>query len=64
MPGFTYTKESCLESLIVSWLVERNGYEEGSNADYNKDYSIDETRRFRSLQDTQPNTPLALCIAT
>ncbi len=26
MQGFTNTKESGLESLIVSWLVERNGY--------------------------------------
>ena len=51
---FTNTKESGLEALIVKWLVEHNGYEEGSNADYNKDYAIDETRLFRFLQDTQP----------
>ena len=48
------TKESGLEMLIVKWLVEHNGYEEGSNADYNKEYAIDETRLFRFLQDTQP----------
>ena len=52
---FTNTKESGLETLIVKWLVEHNGYEEGSNADYNKEYAIDETRLFRFLQDTQPN---------
>lgn len=38
---FTNTKESGLETLIVKWLVEHNGYEEGSNADYNKEYAID-----------------------
>ena len=30
----TNTKESGFEALIVNWLVEHNGYEEGSNADY------------------------------
>lgn len=50
---FTNTKESGLEALIVKWLVEHNDYEEGSNADYNKEYAIDETRLFRFLQDTQ-----------
>ena len=51
---FTNTKESGLEALIVKWLVDHNDYEEGSNADYNKEYAIDETRLFRFLQDTQP----------
>ena len=50
----TNTKESGFEALIVNWLVEHNGYEEGSNTDYNKEYAIDETRLFRFLQDTQP----------
>ena len=54
MASFTNTRESGLEALIVKWLVEHNGYEEGSNADYNKEYAIDETRLFRFLQDTQP----------
>lgn len=36
MPRFTNIKESGLEVLIVKWLVEHNGYEEGNNADYNK----------------------------
>lgn len=51
---FTNTKENGLETLIVNWLVEHNGYEEGSNADYNKEYAIDETRLFRFLEKTQP----------
>lgn len=49
----TNTKESGLETLIVDWLVNQNGYEQGSNADYNRDYAIDETRLFRFLQVTQ-----------
>lgn len=35
----TNTKESGFEALIVNWLVEHNGYEEGSNTDYNKEYA-------------------------
>lgn len=53
---FTNTKESGLEALIVKWLVEQNGYEQGVNQDYNRDYAIDETRLFRFLQDTQPDS--------
>lgn len=53
---FTDTKEKGLESLIVKWLVEHNGYEQGTNADYNRDYAIDETRLFRFLEDTQPDS--------
>lgn len=55
MPGFTNTKENGLETLIVKWLVEHNRYEEGNNADYNKEYALDETRLFRFLKDTQPD---------
>ena len=54
MSPFTNIKESGLETLIVKWLVEQNGYEEGVNADYNKEYAIDETRVLRFLKDTQP----------
>lgn len=51
----TNTRESGLESLIVDWLVNQNGYEQGSNADYNREYAIDETRLFRFLSATQPD---------
>lgn len=54
--AFTNTKESGLEALIVKLLVEQDGYEQGTNADYNRDYAIDETRLFRFLQDTQPDS--------
>jgi len=53
--AYTNTRESGLETLIVDWLVSHNGYEQGTNADYNREYAIDETRLFRFLQDTQPD---------
>lgn len=53
--AFTNTKESGLEALIVKWMVEQNGYEQGTNADYTREYAVDETRLFRFLQDTQPD---------
>ncbi|MCI6162832.1 MAG: hypothetical protein MR666_05160 [Dialister sp.] len=64
MAGFTNTRESGLETLIVKWLVEHNGYEEGSNADYNKEHAIDETRLFRFLLDTQPKEMSKLGVFT
>lgn len=54
--AFTNTKESGLEALIVKWLVDHNDYEQGTNADYNREYAVDETRLFRFLQDTQPDS--------
>lgn len=53
--AFTNTKENGLEALIVKWLVEHNDYEQGTNADYNREYAIDETRLFRFLSETQPD---------
>lgn len=50
----TNTKEEGFETLIVKHLVEVNGYEEGSNTDYNRDYAVDEERLFRFLHETQP----------
>ena len=52
---FTNTKESGLESLIVKWLVEHNGYEQGHNHDYSMVYALDTVRLFRFLKDTQPD---------
>ena len=54
MATFTDTSEKNLESIIESWLVEHNKYEKGCNADYNKEFAVDETRLFRFLRDTQP----------
>jgi type I restriction enzyme R subunit len=46
----TNTKESGLENLIINYLVEQNGYEQGTNEDYNRDYAIDEVRLLRFLK--------------
>lgn len=54
--AFTNTRENGLEALIVKWLVEQNGYEQGANADYNREYAIDETRLFRFLKETQKDS--------
>lgn len=51
---FTDKTEKGFETIIVNWLVEQNGYEQGTNDDYNKEYTVDETRLFRFLNDTQP----------
>ena len=48
------TKESGFEALIVKWLVEQNGYEQGASADYNREYAVDEARLLRFLETTQP----------
>lgn len=52
--AFTDKTEKGFETLIVNWLVDQNGYQQGTNEDYNKEYAIDETRLFRFLNDTQP----------
>ena len=45
--------ETSLETIITRYLVDHNGYEEGINSDYNKEYAIDEVRLFRFLDATQ-----------
>lgn len=47
-------KENGFETLIVNWLTQQNGYEQGTNDDYNREFAVDETRLFRFLQNTQP----------
>ena len=49
----TDTKEKGLESLIVKWLVEQNGYEQGTSDNFSREYAVDETRLFRFLSETQ-----------
>jgi type I restriction enzyme R subunit len=51
----TNTRESGLETLIIDYLVSSNGYEQGTNKDYNRDYAVDETRLLKFLQETQPD---------
>ena len=58
----TNTKENGFETLIVNYLVEQNGFEQGTNDDYNIKYTIDESRFFRFLEDTQKEKVSALGI--
>ena len=52
----TNIKENGFEQMIVDHLCSCCGYEEGKNADYNKEYAIDEVRLFRFLETTQPDS--------
>lgn len=52
---FTSTNEASLESLIVKWLVEQNGYEQGHSHDYDMEYALDPSRLIRFLKETQPD---------
>ena len=61
---FTNVKESGLESLLVNWLVNHNGYEQGQNRDYNTEYALDTTRLFRFLKNTQPDAVKKLQLET
>ena len=38
------TKENGFETLIVEYLINNNGYEQGDTNEYNKEYAIDEDR--------------------
>ena len=50
----TNTSEHGLESIIVNYLRDKNGYHEGSTNDYNKDYALDTGTLEAFLRDTQP----------
>ena len=60
--AFTDRTERGFETLIVNWLVNQNGYEQGTNDDYSKEYAVDETRLFHFLNDTQPQETAKLGI--
>ncbi|HIV09467.1 MAG TPA: type I restriction endonuclease subunit R [Candidatus Spyradenecus faecavium] len=49
----TDVSEKGLETTFVSWLVGQNGYEEGTNADYDRGLALDTTRLLRFLESTQ-----------
>ena len=48
--------ENGFETSIVDYLVQVNGYEEGSNDKYDKKYALDIERLFRFLESTQKQT--------
>lgn len=49
----TDTSEKNLETILVSYLRDINGYEEGNSEDYSKDYALDRQRIKRFLLSTQ-----------
>ena len=49
----TDTSEKNLETILVSYLRDINGYEEGCSEDYSKDYALDRQRIKRFLLSTQ-----------
>ena len=51
----TDTSEKELESLIVSVLVDRNGYVHGEPEDYDREYCVDWVQLAAFLSETQPD---------
>ena len=49
----TNTSEMHLEQLILAYLRDKQGYEEGDTSDYNKDFTLDTERVKRFLLSTQ-----------
>ena len=49
----TDTSEKNLETILVSYLRDIQGYEEGSSVDYSKDYALDRERVKRFILSTQ-----------
>ncbi len=52
--------EEGFESSIVQYLVNDNGYEQGSNDTYNRHYCLDENILFRFIDETQPKVYASL----
>ena len=40
------TKEKGLEALIMEYLRDQNGYEQGASSDYDREFATDTTRLF------------------
>ena len=59
----TNTRENGFETLIVEYLRDVNGFEQGVTVEYNKDYAVDEGRLFRFLEKTQPEKMAELRLA-
>lgn len=48
------TSEKGLEKIIVDWLREKNGYEQGEPTMFNKDYALVDSWVERFVSETQP----------
>jgi type I restriction enzyme, R subunit len=46
-------KERAFQTVIKEYLTTENGYLEGSNLDYNRQYALDESQLFYFLEETQ-----------
>ena len=55
-----YLSEQEFESEIINHLVSFNGYELGNNANYNKEFALDESILTRFLESSQPGKFTAL----
>ena len=49
----TDTSEKNLETILVSYLCDSQGYEKGISEDYSKDYALDTERVKRFILSTQ-----------
>lgn len=59
------TSETGLEKLIVDWLRDKNGYEQATPHDYNKDFALVDTWVERFVVATQPNkVEQSMCFAS
>ena len=38
----TNTCKFGFETLIINWLVDQSGYDQGASVDYNHEYAVDE----------------------
>lgn len=59
------TSETGLEKLIVDWLRDKNGYEQATQHDYNKDFALVDTWVERFVVATQPDkVEQSMCFAS
>lgn len=59
------TSETGLEKIIVDWLRDKNGYEQATPHDYNKDFALVDTWVERFVVATQPDkVEQSMCFAS
>lgn len=59
------TSETGLEKIIVDWLRDKNGYEQATPHDYNKDFALVDTWVERFVVATQPDkVEQCMCFAS
>lgn len=53
-------KERAFQTVVKEYLTTENGYFEGTNQDYNRQYAVDETQLFLFLEETQEKSLMKL----